>query len=174
MTVGILSFIIREDCSGRFEKAWVLPQVLASSSLQCYSFCSLTRQEYFIIHCSAFLKHYTITVMPKHCLHTVPDHGCLQICLASVEFEDYFGGKYDFAHTFQSVLFFFFLFFISFSVLPFSSSALLCRARKILLVPSYFINCDRGYLGRHCITPGNFISVEMNVGQWPWHCKLVF
>lgn len=111
-----------------------------------------------------------MTVILKHCLHTVPDHDCWQICLASMEFEDYFGSKYVFARNFQSVGFFFFFFSFYLFLL------LLCYAEpgNFFLVPSYFIPCDRVCLGRLCITPGNFISVEMDVSQWPWHCKLVF
>jgi len=70
-----------------------------------------------------------------------------------------------------SVFLFFFCF--SFFILPLPSFALLCRARNFFLVSSYFITCDRVCLGRDCITPGNFISVEMDVSQWLWHCKLV-
>lgn len=137
MTVGVLSFIIREDCFGReiWENQMDLTRVLARrSGLEGYSFPSLTQQESFIIYYSAFPEYYTMTVMPKCCLHTVPDHDCWQICLASVEFEDYFGGKYVSTDTFQSVFYFFFFPFLFF-FLPFSSSALLCRARKIFFGP---------------------------------------
>jgi len=56
-----------------------------------------------------------MTIMPKHCLHNVPDHDCCLICLASVEYEDYFGGEYVSPHNFQCFLIFFLLFFFHFT-----------------------------------------------------------
>lgn len=117
-----------------------------------------------------------MTIIPKHYLHSIPDHDCWQIYLASVEFKDYFGEKYGFdpyfSKDFLSFLFFFSLLFCFLPFFPpfltfFFFSSVMQSQILFFLVPSYFITSDRVCLRRLCITPGNFINVEMDVSQWP-------
>lgn len=73
------------------------------------------------------------------------------------------------------------IFFEGFSYFFFSSSFpftffFLCsvmESQKIFFSPFIFHLLWQCALG-DCVTPGNFISVKMDVSQWPWHCKLIF
>lgn len=75
-----------------------------------------------------------MTKMLKGYMHIDLDHGCWQICLAFVEFEDYFGGRCAFTHIFQrgfSIPFLLCLFH-----LPFSSSVM--QSQEIFFGPFIF------------------------------------